>query len=89
MMRCPECHTELQMGLAPYSSDDGSTYIQVWTCPNAARHGKLVLCANDCGVLVPNPRYHYSYTPGLLGSGRWCCFPKCVIERDLLPMGSA
>lgn len=50
-------------------------YVEVWTCPNVANHGTKVPCANGCGELVPNDQYHYSYTEGLIGSGRWSCFP--------------
>lgn len=73
--RCPTCQTELESQLVPHGTGGGD-FTQVWRCPNAANHGIPVECANDCGEMVPNVRYHYSYTPGLLGSGRWSCFPR-------------
>lgn len=76
MKRCPECQTELQSELSPYGLDGGGTYVVVLRCPNVAMHGTTVPCENDCGEQVLNPRQHYSYTPGLIGSGRWRCFPK-------------
>jgi len=52
-------------------------YTEVWVCPNAANHGGTVECEH-CGEQVPGPQFHYSYTPGLLGSGRWNCFPTAA-----------
>lgn len=90
MKRCPDCQERLHtsklvvrteprpQGWATYHGE----YIEVWECPNVANHGKLVPCANGCGEDVPNNQFHYSYTEGALGSGRWSCFPApAYMER--------
>jgi len=77
--KCPNCYAELRERLV----EDGEGYYSTkYTCPNAANHGKTVKCGNNCGKEVPNSQFHYHYTPGLIGSGGWVCFPKSFVEKS-------
>lgn len=69
--RCPDCSTEMVTKLVPRWNEDA--YDEIYHCPNVENHGKTVECTN-CGEQVKSNNQHYSYTPGLLGSGRWSCF---------------
>lgn len=64
-----------------------TVYMLGYACPREQEHGKSVECENGCGQAVPNPKYHYSYTPGLLGSGRWSCFSKRRVDEEAERLG--
>lgn len=84
---CPACLAPMEAQLVPLHADPAHSreryFVTAYRCLRAAEHGHLVPCENDCGELVPNPQFHYSYTDGLLGSGRWSCFPKQQVRAAL------
>lgn len=75
-MLCPDCGRALNSRLVNDWRMGG--YVQVYQCAYRESHGTLVPCGNRCGEEVRNPREHYSFTEGLIGSGRWSCIPKRI-----------
>lgn len=74
--RCPICAVRLESRLEVYDDDPDGPFVQLWRCPNRGKHGIPAECDNGCGEPVLNPRQHYSSVSGLIGSGRWMCWPK-------------
>lgn len=74
--RCPECGELMVETFRPVSSDDdGTWYTFAYNCPRESEHGTLTPCEN-CGRPARSSRQHYSFRPGVLGSGKWSCISK-------------
>lgn len=78
---CPICSTEMVASWQPLHhrgvlTSETLFVVEAHSCPNYDNHGIQVQCANGCGKLVDNARYHYHYIPGVYGSGKWSCVPQ-------------